>query len=150
MKFSVLFSLLSLTSADIISPVCINNYSTFLDQIMSESRADIIISLNNTDSIKCSTQCNLNSNCTSFNYYPKFLNNWKSRCVLLASDFNSSNLVKSFNNEYYIKSPNDCSSSNYLIIVLYICISLIGLSLICCLGCYCSKRRRGRGYHHIN
>lgn len=148
MKLLVLFSAITLTSADIIAPSCLNNYSTFLDQVMNESRADVIITLNNTDSENCSIRCNLNENCTSFNYYPKFLNNWRSRCVLLSSKFNSSNLVNSFDNGYYIKSHNDCSSYNHLMIVLYVCLGLIGLSLVCCIGCHCAKRNRG--YQTIN
>ena len=53
MKLLVLFAI-TLTSADIIAPSCLNNYSTFLDQVMNESRADVIITLNNTDSENCS------------------------------------------------------------------------------------------------
>jgi len=149
MKFLVFFTvLLAYASADLSPPSCINNYTTFMDKVMNETNVSVIETFNNTDSDKCSHLCNINSNCTSFNYYPKFLNKWISKCSLISSEYNSSYLIKSFDNGFYLKSNNDCSSEKHLMWILYGSLSLIGLLLLCCGGWHCCRKKRG--YTNIN
>ena len=143
-KFLLCTLMISNVMGDIFSPPsCLNNYTTFMDQVMNYSNTSLITNHTSITALDCSNYCNNNINCTSFNYSPTLSNkDFESKCDLLNLTFNSTMLNDSFDSAYYLKSQNDCSSQKRMLTVLYVAIGLIVLLIIGCCVCGCRKRRQ--------
>lgn len=147
MKNSILIvlNLVNIVNSNMITPPsCIKNYSTFMDQTFNYSNNSLISTIRSISADDCSNTCNVNNNCTGFNYYPEINSkNFKSKCELGNSKYNHSLLEKNFNCAFYIKSINDCSSDSHYMIGLYVCIGIVLLILSCCIisNCCCKKNR---------
>lgn len=131
--------------ADIFTPpMCITNYSTFMDQTIRYSRDNILNNYTSLTADECAQDCNQDPQCLGFNYYPSITSShFESSCQLLDIVYNSSLLVNSFDNAYYYKSINDCSSEQRMMVVLYVCLGIVGLLILGCCLCRCCRRKRG-------
>ena len=139
--------LINLATANPIAPDCITNYTTFYNQYCNETISNIYKTLDDISGTDCGKECTKLTNCTSFNYFPNFLNS-NSKCELITSSFNSNNLLNDRNVGFYLKSQNDCSVSkekNLVILIILSILVLVALSGIVCCCC-----RKNRSYNRIN
>jgi hypothetical protein len=133
-------------------PECVVNYTTFFNSYADKNQVAIISNYSDISGQACGIQCNNNSQCTSFNFFPSDIFSLKSpsKCELISTKFNSSFLIEKNYVGYFLKSNNDCSSQNVHNWEIIIVLAALGLVMLC-FSCYCCYRqnKKRNSYNEI-